>query len=258
MSTSRVVLITGATTGIGLGLAKRFHRRGDQLLVTGRSEERLDRVRAQLPGVLTFAGDLAIPADRERLAHHVTSEFPDLDVLINNAGIQRRVEIARDRAAWHERQHEIDLLLAAPIHLVSLLTPLLLAHGRDSQIVNVTSGGAFNPQPFAPTYSAAKAALHSYTMNLRYALEGTTVTVTELIPPAVATDLAGPGTAHGADVDEFCDAAFTGIDEGREEVGFGPTSSPEFLRRLTEENSRFAQGAKRFPVARYVNEATMS
>lgn len=117
--------------------------------------------------------------------------------------------------------------------------------------MNVTSGGAFVPQPFAPVYSAVKAALHSWTMNLRYALAGTTVRVTELIPPAVATGPAGPGHTHGADVDEFCDAVFPGLTEGQNEVGFGPTASPDFQRALAGEHRRFDAAAQRFPITGY-------
>ena len=91
-------------------------------------------------------------------------------------------------------------------------------------------------------------------MNLRYALAQTDVRVTELIPPAVATALAGPGNAHGANVDEFCDAAFAGIAAGDTFVGFGPTASDEFRARLHEELQRFEAGAERFTVTRYAPE----
>jgi uncharacterized oxidoreductase len=254
MSTTNTVIITGGTLGIGLGLARRYHRRGDRVLVTGRSEARLAHISDQLPGLLTFAGDLSREADRERLASYVMAELPKLNVLINNAGIQRRVEIALDTSGWSERQTEIDLLLSAPLHLSAMLTPLMFTHGLPSQIVNVTSGGAFIPQPFAPTYSAAKAALHSYTMNLRWALTDTNIRVTELIPPAVATGLAGPGSSRGADVDEFCDAVFPGLVEALSEVGFGPTDAEDFTRGLSREHAVFESMATRFPIARYEDQ----
>lgn len=251
MSTRNSVVITGGTSGIGLGLAKRYHAQGDFVLITGRAPSRLADAAAQLPGLLTFAGDLAQPRDRELLATHVLDVLPDLNILINNAGIQRRVEIAADTAPWNERQPEIDLLLSAPIHLVGLLTPALLAHGNPSQIVNVTSGGAFIPQPFAPTYSAAKAALHSYTMNLRWATAQSNIRVTELIPPAVATGLAGPGNNHGVDLEEFCNSVFPRITASQDEVGFGPTATEEFTDRLHNEQNTFRSMAQRFPIAQH-------
>ncbi|MEU3650306.1 SDR family NAD(P)-dependent oxidoreductase [Lentzea sp. NPDC034063] len=219
------VLITGGSAGIGLGLARRHLAAGHRVLVTGRTPARLAAAADLLPGAETFVNDIATPEGRLLLAEHVRRTMPDLDVLINNAGVQRRVGIAEDRSAWAEAQQEIDILFAAPVHLGRLLVPLMLAHGRPSTLINVTSGGAFVPQSFAPLYSASKAALHSYTVTLRRALESTPIRVVELIPPAVATELAGPSQAHGADLDEFCDTVFPLLDGSRAEVGFGPTAA---------------------------------
>jgi uncharacterized oxidoreductase len=251
METRRTVLITGGGQGIGFGLAARFHARGDRVLVTGRNPDRLDRAARALPGIETLVNDLAWPAERERLVAHVAAAMPGLDLVVNNAGIQRRVSLAADHDGWPERQEEIDILLAAPVHLNQLLIPVLVKHGEPSRIVNVTSGGAFVPQPFAPVYSACKAALHSYTMNLRHALAATAVGVTELVPPAVATGLAGVASPHGARVDDFCDAAVAGIDVGNDVVGFGPTASAEFSARLAAEEAMFLANVGRFTVDAY-------
>jgi uncharacterized oxidoreductase len=243
---TRQVLITGGSQGIGLGLAVRFLAAGDAVLVTGRSAERLAAAARAHPGLTTLVNDIADPGERERLARHVRATMPGLDVLINNAGIQRRVALAEADAPWADRQAEIDTLLAAPIHLNHLLIPAMLAHRTASMIVNVTSGGAFVPQPFAPIYSAAKAALHSYTVNLRFALAATPCRVVELIPPAVRTALAGPGATHGVPLDEFCDAAFAGLINGEnDEIGYGMTADPAFR------GASFAEMARRFPVKTY-------
>jgi uncharacterized oxidoreductase len=230
------VLITGGTSGIGLGLAMRYLAAGHRVIVTGRDPSRL-----RVPGLETIAGDLSRPADRERLAEAAPAA---LDVLINNAGIQRRVSIAADDSPWADSQAELDLLLSAPVHLTRLLVPRML--GRPSVVVNVTSGGAFIPQPFAPLYSAAKAALHSWTLNLRHALAGTPVRVVELIPPAVATPLADP--PHGADPDAFCDAVFPLLTGEHPEVGYGPTATDAFQARLASERQTFESMSGRFPV----------
>jgi uncharacterized oxidoreductase len=247
------VLVTGGSEGIGFGLAERMLHAGAQVLVTGRNAEKLERARSDRPGLLTFVNDIGRPEARERLADHLASALPDLNVVINNAGIQRRVALAGDDAAWATRQAEIDILLSAPVHLNHLLLPRLLARGGASLIVNVTSGGAFIPQPFAPVYSACKAALHSYTVNLRFALAGTACKVSEVIPPAVRTALAGPGATHGAPLDDFCDSVFAALTAEREEIGFGPTASPEFERRLAAEREMFDRFAVRFPVASYAH-----
>jgi uncharacterized oxidoreductase len=119
-------------------------------------------------------------------------------------------------------------------------------------IVNVTSGGAYIPQVFAPVYSACKAAVHSYTVTLRHALADTQCRVVELIPPAVATALAGPGNTHGASLDEFCDTVFPELTkEGATTVGYGPTQNliPQLSGKPVEEY--FEASAARFPVERY-------
>jgi uncharacterized oxidoreductase len=245
------VLITGGSDGIGLGLAERFLAAGATVLVTGRDAGKLERAAASHTGLKTFAGDIGVIEDRERLADHVRSVVPELTVVINNAGIQRRVSLADDSAPWAERQAEIDILLSAPVHLNHMLVPLILNHGKAGLVANVTSGGAYVPQPFAPVYSACKAALHSYTMNLRFALAGTNCSVVEIIPPAVRTALAGPGATHGAPLDEFCDSTFAALVDGKLEIGFGVTNSAAVQERLRIDHELFDGFSGRFPVKTY-------
>ncbi len=251
METAHQVLITGGSTGIGLELARRYRATGARVLVTGRSAERLAAAAREVPGLETQVSDVGDAGDRERLAAHTVAVMPELDVVINNAGIQRRVALADDRAPWPEREREAQVLLSGPVHLNHLLVPHLLQQGRPTQVVNVTSGGAFVPQPFAPLYSALKAALHSYTLTLRSALIGTGVRVTELAPPAVATGLSGLEDPHGAPLAEFADAAYAGITAGLDFVGFGPTDSARLAARLRAEQEAFDGAATRFPVPTY-------
>jgi len=249
------VLITGAGHGIGLGLAARFLAGGSTVLVTGRNAETLQRAATEHPGLMIYRNDIGRPEERERLADHVLTTMPNLDVLINNAGIQRRIPLAADTASWAQRQAEIDILLAGPIHLNHLLVPTMLGHGRPSLIVNVTSAGAFVPQPFAPLYSACKAALHSYTINLRHALAHTPCRVVELIPPAVATGLAGPEHTHGAPLDDFCDTVYPALlDDDTNEIGYGTTDSPAFQTQIHAATAMFDQFAARFPIETYQAE----
>ena len=209
------VLITGGSEGIGLGLAERYLAAGAMVLVTGRSRDKLERAAQALPALRTFVSDMSHPAERELLAKHVHEALPTLNVLINNAGIQRRVSLAEDSAAWAERQHELDTLLAGPVHLNHLLVPLLVSQPMPSMVVNVTSGGAFVPQVFAPLYSACKAAVHSYTVTLRHALQSTSCRVVELIPPRVQTTLGAASPSFGAPLPDFCDAVFAELCAGQ-------------------------------------------
>jgi uncharacterized oxidoreductase len=247
------VLITGGSEGIGRGLAERFLKAGSTVLVTGRNPEKLKRAASELPGLRTLVNDISKPEGRVELAEYIAETFPKLNVLFNNAGIQRRIALAADTAPWQERQVEIDTLLSGPVHLNSLLIPHMLRNDLPSRIVNVTSGGAFIPQVFAPIYGACKAALHSYTVTLRHALAGTSIGVVELIPPAVQTALAGPSTTHGAPLDAFCDQVFSAFQSESEMIGFGPTDAPQFKKLVETVEPMFQTSAGRFPVAIYTS-----
>lgn len=245
------VLITGGTQGIGIGFAERFLALGSSVVVTGRDSKKVEQAIQALPGVHGWTSDIGNPEDRISLARRIESDFPSLNVVINNAGIQRRISLAADSSPWAERQKEIDILLSGPIHLNSLVVPIMLKGKKPGVIVNVTSGGAFIPQVFAPIYSASKAALHSYTVTLRHALQGTPVKVIELIPPAIRTGLPGPGATHGASLNEFCDAVFSELSGDAESVGFGPTETPEFKQIIDAPKKLFEISAARFPIDTY-------
>ncbi|APH55097.1 Dehydrogenase protein DltE [Granulibacter bethesdensis] len=248
------VLITGGTSGIGAGLAARFLEVGANVLVTGRNQGKLAAMAKRHPGLLTFESDIGRPEDREALANHALNVLPGLNIVINNAGIQRRIALSEDTAPWSERQAEINMLLAGPVHLNALLIPALLDSGQAGAIVNVTSGGAYIPQPFAPVYSACKAALHSYTVTLRHSLRNTPIHVIELIPPAVATGLAGPGNNHGATVDDFCNTVFPQLlRQDLVEVGYGITASDQFEAAKKPYKEMFASFSNRFPTAAYAS-----
>jgi uncharacterized oxidoreductase len=216
----RTVLVTGGTSGIGLALATRFQRAGSRVVVCGRRERALLEARAAHPGLETRVCDVADPAARVELARWAVEAHPHLDVLVNNAGIQRRVPAAQ-LEPWHEIAAEIAVNLEAPIHLAKLLAPHLKAR-PSAAIVNVTSGLAFAPLALAPVYSATKAALHSFTLALRHDLQGTPVEVIEIVPPAVNTDLGGAGLhTFGVALDEFADAVFARLAQGGTEIAYG-------------------------------------
>jgi uncharacterized oxidoreductase len=147
-------------------------------------------------------------------------ELPGLDVLVNNAGIQRRVRLT-EPGEWEAVREEIAINLEAPVHLSTLFIPHLLRQERPA-IVNVTSGLAFAPMAGVPVYCATKAALHSFTLSLRQQLSGTPIEVVEIIPPAVDTDLGGPGLhTFGVPLEEFADAVAARLDRGELEIPYG-------------------------------------
>ncbi|WP_217482597.1 SDR family oxidoreductase [Sphingomonas sp. CL5.1] len=215
------ILVTGGGSGIGLGLAQALHARGNRVVICGRDRLRLEAAARGTPGLVPLYADISTVAGRDALLADTLAIAPDLNVLINNAGIQRRVEFSADLASWAERAREIAVNLEAPIHLAALFLPLLRER-RAATIVNVSSGLAFLPVTFAPVYAATKAGLHSFTMTLRADLSGSSVSVIEVIPPMVDTGLGGAGIhASGVSVDIFVEAVMERIAAGETEIGYG-------------------------------------
>src|SRR4051812_26121175 len=220
---SKTILVTGGATGIGLALARRFLAAGSKVIICGRRESALRAAAAAHPELVTRVCDLAREEDRAALVKWVIAEHPALDVLVNNAGVQRRIRL--DAAEpWAETQHEIEINLNAPIHLALALLPHL--RSRRGTIINVTSGLSFAPYVAAPVYSATKAALHSFTLSLRHQLRESGVRVVEIIPPAVNTDLGGVGLhTMGVPLEPFADDIVARLAAGEEEIAYGTAQS---------------------------------
>ena len=238
------VLITGGASGIGLGLAERFLRAGSEVIICGRRKEKLREAKEKHPKLTTRVCDVANGSDRVSLCRWAVEAFPRLNLLVNNAGIQLRVQLG-DAGQWDQIREEIAINLDAPIHLSTLFAPHLKAQGRAA-IWNVTSGLGFAPMARVPVYCATKAALHSFTISLRHQLAGTPVQVVEVIPPAVDTDLGGPGLhTFGVAIAEFLDAVLPRIAAGDLEVahGFSLQTSRASRQELDETSRRMNQPA---------------
>lgn len=223
----REVLITGGGSGIGLSLAKRFVAAGSRVMICGRRIEVLEKARKEVSELHVMQSDVSIREEREHLLERALSTLPRLSILINNAGIQRRVKpiIQQDDTTGDEEEFRINYF--APVGLTKIFLPHLTTQA-DSMIVNVTSGLAFSPLAFMPNYCATKAALHSWTLSLRHQLRNTSVKVIEMIPPKVNTDLGGKGLHDdGVPLEEYVESAFQNLSNGVTEFGFG---SSEMLR----------------------------
>jgi uncharacterized oxidoreductase len=191
MDTSgNTVLITGGATGIGLALAENLVERGNEVIVCGRRRDKLDAAKAKVPRLHVRACDVTDSRARTSLVKWAMSTFPALNVLVNNAGIQRAVDLHAGARDLDDADAEIATNLTAPLHLAALV----VSHFRTKDhaaIVNVTSGLAFTPLAAVPVYCATKAALHSLSVTLRHQLRDTSVRVFEVAPPMVATELSG-------------------------------------------------------------------
>ena len=192
--TDNTILITGGGSGIGRGLAEAFHRLGNQVIITGRTQKSLDETCAANPGMKSFTVDVSDPKSIQSFAAQVTKAFPSLNVLINNAGIMQPENLLEKPDA-SVAEAIVTTNLLGPIRLTAALLPPLRKQPRAT-IMTVSSGLAFVPLAMTPTYCATKAAVHSYTQSLRYQLKSTKVEVIELIPPYVHTTLMGDQQAE--------------------------------------------------------------
>jgi short-subunit dehydrogenase involved in D-alanine esterification of teichoic acids len=189
-NTGNTILITGGTSGIGLGLALRLHEAGNTVIVAGRRKKLLDEITAAHPGIDALVLDVENPDSIARARDTVATSHPDLNVLINNAGIMLQ-ESVLDPAGLQTAEKHVMINLLGTIRMTYALLPQLVAK-PDPVVMNVTSSLAFVPFPTTPTYSATKAALHSFTQSLRVQLAAHTgVQVIEVIPPSVRTTLLG-------------------------------------------------------------------
>ncbi|WP_328771369.1 SDR family oxidoreductase [Streptomyces sp. NBC_00286] len=187
--TGNTILITGGTSGIGLGLALRLHEAGNKVIVAGRRKELLDEITTEHPGIAALVLDVADPASIAHAAETVAAAHPDLNVLVNNAGIMLRENLL-DPASLPVAEDHVTVNLLGTIRMTYAFLPLLT--GKDDAVVmNVTSSMGFVPLAVTPTYGATKAALHSFSESLRVQLADSGVQVIEVVPPGVRTTLMG-------------------------------------------------------------------
>jgi uncharacterized oxidoreductase len=232
----KTILITGGTSGIGLELARQLLARGNTVVVTGRDPRKLAAARAELPGLNAIESDVSDPAAIQRLHADVLARFPSLDVLVNNAGIMRNLDVRRPRELT-DVTREIDINLSGPIRMIQQFLPHLRSR-PGAAIVNVSSGLAFIPFSISPVYSATKAAMHSFSQSLRAQLEGTGVTVIELAPPGVETPLfrgefeQETKGVKAMDVRVLAKHAIDGIERGKLEIRPGLSNVLKVMSRV--------------------------
>lgn len=192
--TGNTVLITGGGSGIGRGLAEAFHALGNQVIIAGRRKHMLDEVTSANPGIASLTLNIEQAGSIRSFAEQVKKDHPELNVLINNAGIMRPERLQAHHETLADAEEIVATNLLGPIRLTAALLPHLQRQPY-SVVMTVSSGLAFVPLTIAPTYNATKAAIHSYTQSLRYQLKGTRTEVLELIPPYVGTELMSGGTS---------------------------------------------------------------
>lgn len=219
--TANKILITGGASGIGLGLTERFIKENNTVIICGRRKSVLDEVQTKFPSVVTKVCDLANEQERVDLYKWISEYHSDLNVLVNNAGIQNWVDVT-DSAFYQKANDEVTTNILAPIHLTNLFIQLKSL----TTIINVTSGLAFVPLSKVSVYSATKAFFRSFTLSLRHQLKSKNIEVIEMIPPALNTDLGGKGLHDGMPaVSDFVASVFQQMKEGKTELTFGTSES---------------------------------
>ncbi|HYC96815.1 SDR family oxidoreductase [Brevundimonas sp.] len=188
------ILITGGGSGIGRAFAEALHARGAKVIIAGRRRDALEAVAAANPGMAFETLDVGDPAAIRAFAARVVEAHPDLNVVLNNAGIMVPEDLTAEPVDLAIAEQTIAINLLGPIRLTAALLPHLKRKAAAT-VVTVSSGLAFVPLTATPAYSATKAAIHSWSQSLRAQLAGTSVEVIEWAPPAVATDLM-PGHAE--------------------------------------------------------------
>jgi len=229
------ILITGGGSGIGLGLTERFLIENNTVIICGRRVDVLESVKAKHPSVITRVCDISVASERESLIQWIAEAHSDLNVLINNAGIQQWTSVTDDD--FYSRIHdEIQINIEAPVHLMALSLKL----PSLNTIINVTSGLSLCPLVKVANYSASKAFMHSFTMSMQKELENRNIEVIEMIPPALNTDLGGKGLHDWAPpVSGFIDAIFEQLQQEKSHLTYGTSESllqanPEQIRQAFE------------------------
>lgn len=232
--TGRTILVTGGSAGIGLAFALKFVELGNEVIVTGRRRAALDELKAKHPKLHVIQSDVSDAAQISALAAQVKSEFPKLDVLMNNAGVLLYKDLKAPAADLAGLMEEMDINVGGVVRTTSAFIGLLTAN--KGTVINVSSGLAFVPLPAAPIYSATKAAIHSYTQSLRFQLEEAGVEVVEIMPPAVKTNMTAE-LSEGDGVplmttDDLVKRSFASLAAGDLEIRPGQSNQLAFMSRL--------------------------
>lgn len=231
------VLITGGSGGIGFAMAKAFLAANNKVIITGRNLDKLQKTKERLGEVAIIQSDVSNPAAVKDLYAKVSTNFPDLNVLINNAGVMSTINLQSHELAAEELTREIDVNVKGPIWMNHAFLPLLKKQAAAATIT-VTSGLAFIPLPITPVYCASKAGAHSYTQSLRAQLKNTNVKVFELAPPATQTDMINgfdPQDMEGQPImpaDEMVAIFMKGFAKDKYEVCPGQASQLKFMSRF--------------------------
>ncbi|MEL6559980.1 MAG: SDR family NAD(P)-dependent oxidoreductase [Bacteroidota bacterium] len=224
------LLITGATSGIGEALLKRFLQLNNQVIAVGRNSERLAELAKADKRVIPFCCDLSKVKELEKLMGFLKEEHLDTNILINNAGIQYNYEFEAEHQLLDKVVYEINVNFTAPLRLIAMMIPVLKSN-KNSAIVSVSSGLGLVPKKQAPVYCGTKAGIHIFSKALRYQLKR--IKVFEIIPPLVDTNMTAGRGKGKISPDQLVDEFIRAFRKNRFEVNIGKVKLLKFINRLS-------------------------
>lgn len=222
--TGNTVFISGGSAGIGLAIAKKLSAAGNKVIINGRSAERLQNALKELDNAVAIQGDLSVEADRLRIAEELIKNYPDVNIIVNNAGAAFGYLLSETTNAHEKALAEMNTNYFAVIHFTELLLPHLLQK-EEAAIINISSIAVYGSHKFLPTYGATKAALHSYILALRQTYEEqNNIQIYEVYPPLVNTEFSSYiGGENGIPPSEVADELFIGIEKNQLDIPVGET-----------------------------------
>lgn len=221
-TTGNTIFISGGSAGIGLAIAKKLNEAGNKIIINGRNPERLEKALEQLNDAVAIQGDLSVEADRIRIAQDLKENYPQTNIIINNAGAAFAYLLSETTNAHEKAAIEMNTNYFSVIHFTELLLPHLLQK-TEAGIVNISSIAVFGSHKMLPTYGATKAALHSYTVALRSTYEEEkNLQIYEVYPPLVNTEFSAEiGGANGIPPAEVADELFLALEKDQFDVPVG-------------------------------------
>jgi len=225
------ILITGGGSGIGLSLALSLLQQNNTVIICGRDTDKLNKVLKKHPSLHVITCDITNQQARQNMLEHVKSEFPTLNILINNAGIQHNYEFNNIKNHHSLIDDEISINLSSQIKLIDMFVPML-SQQKESAIVNITSALAYVPKQSAPVYCASKAGFHIFTQALRYQLENTSVKVFEIIPALVDTAMTKGRGKNKTTPEQLCIEVLQGLVNNNYEIKIGKAKFLLLLKRF--------------------------
>lgn len=224
------ILITGGTSGIGLEMGIRLKQLKNYVIVTGRDRSKLDYVN-RVHGLDIYQCDLAREAQIKGLIEAVKKQHPDVNVLINNAGIQYNYSF-KEEVCSESISHELDINLNAVMKLCAMFIPILMKN-KEGAIINISSGLALSPKKSAPVYCATKAGVHMFSKALRYQLEDSHIKVFEVLPPLIDTPMTKNRNQNKLSVEELVDEFIRGLESNKFEMNIGKVKLLKMIHRIS-------------------------